>query len=409
MELSKWASPLLLLACLNAGAAQLTLAAPGEPLYLGDKPKSTPLAPSIAARGWQALAIRDGALILTPATELGPSGWLTVQGKHADRLREGKPVTPEPDGKALKLPPDALFALRLSDENGAALPLPGAASASALAPAVLEQGWGASAMIAGKPWTLSTRSQKRPDGKMLAGSLELIGQRGGEEQVLLPVAGGMAFARQELLWLGDLDGDARPDLVLRRTHLTGDVSYVMVLGHERALVTIPDVATASYFSSGVEPESNGFSWAREAALPAPFLMARQGGFTITGEVWTREIGAPAPLLPKVIAERQFKLQGETIRFTLDYVPRVSQELGWGNAAMWNGPVLVRVWFRGRSQVLMEADAPDDDNFTLAFGLRGGSAAIQIGYHPHYNNGMQYHWVFDGERFRRVLAIHEQGC
>lgn len=400
---------LLLASAPQAGAAQLELAAPGQAQYVGDKPPKAALAPWIAARRWQALALRDGALVLTPATELGPSGTLAVQGKNADRLRAGQTVPPRPDGKALKLPPDALFALRLSDDAGAALPLPAGPSASALAPAVLEQGWRASVSIGGAPWTLAARSQTRPDGRMLAGSLEIVATpNGGAEQVLLPVAGGMAFARQELLWLGDLDGDAQPDLVLRRTRLTGDVGYVMVLGHERRQVAIADATTAHYFSSGVEPESNGFSWPAQAPIPAPFLLARQGGFTIKGEDWLRELATP-PALPKILAERQYKLQGETIRFTLEYVPRVSPELGWGSEEMWSGPVVVRVFFRGKSQVLMEAAAPDDDNFTLSFGLQSGKAAILIDYHPHYNNGLQYHWVFDGERFARVLAIHEQGC
>ncbi|HEY0065178.1 MAG TPA: hypothetical protein VGC21_23870 [Telluria sp.] len=403
----------LLLPSILAGAALpalagLQLSAPGAPLSLSDQPQQLALPAWLDSQRWLAVSLQDQSLHLTPVTAVEPAAWLSVQGKQADRGLEGAGIQPPRREQSLRLAPGSLFAMRMRDDDKAASALAGT-HAGLAAPAVLTPEWKASASIGGTAWSFSARAQTRPDGRLLAGSLELIGQSAnGPAKLLLPAAG-MAFARQELLWLGDVDGDALPDMLLRRTRLTGDVQYVFVQGVDVAVLRIPDAKRASYYSSGVEPDSNVFTWPTTRSAPAPFRLTRKGGFTISGEAWQRALGAPAPALPRLIAERQYKLDKDVIRFTLEYLPRAEGPGSSAGDEAWVGQVVVRVFYRGKSQVLMEAAAPDDSDFSLSFGTLGTQAAIKVDYHPHYNNTLHYHWTFDGARFQQVLDVHEQGC
>lgn len=399
---------LLLTTAVGPALAAVQLAAPGTSLYLADRPAKTSLPAWVASQHWFAVSLQDGALRLTPVRDTASAAWLRVQGKQADLALAGSRVAPQRSEPALALAPDALFAVRSADTG---TPLLRAGQFATQTPAaILAPGWRASVSIGGVAWTMSARAQTRPDGRLLAGSLELLGQRAGDSaKVILPAATGMAFVRQELLWLGDLDGDTLPDLVVRRTRLTGDVQYVLVLGIEFSVLRIPDPRRASYFSSGVEPESNSFDWPTGSAPPAAAGLVRKGGFAIDGATWLRDLGSPPPLVPKLLAERQYTLDNEVIRFTLEYLPRAQGEASSAGDDMWLGEVVVRVFYRGKSQVLMEASAPDDGNFALSFGTRAGRPAIKIDHQPHYNNAMEYHWEFDGERFQQVLATQSQGC
>ncbi|SHH15174.1 hypothetical protein [Massilia sp. CF038] len=392
-----------------AWARPLELAAPGTPIALDARPRHVAAADWLAQQRWYGLTLQGNALVVTPVTQLTEASFHSAVGKDADRMLEGAKTALIKPAMALKLAPDSLFAVRILDDNGVPVALPAAAFAGTAPTDVLGQGWQSKVIIAGKAWTLSTRSQQRPDGKLLAGSLEIIGKTEGRApQVLLPASSGMAFARQELLWIGDIDGDATPDLLVRRMRLTGDVQYVFLRGADTAVLTMPDARKASYYSSGVEPESNTFTWPKDRS-PAPFRLTRKGGFSISSAAWQEALGDPLPALPRTLAERQYQLGKETIRFTLEYLPRVGGVDGPVGDDMWAGQVVVRVFFRGRSQVLMEAQAPDDDNFTLSFGTLGTEPGITVDYHPHYNNTLQYHWVYDGERFQQVLATQLQGC
>ena len=74
-------------------------------------------------------------------------------------------------------------------------------------------------------------------------------------------------------------------------------------------------------------------------------------------------------------------------------------------------MLVRESFRGKSQVLMQAQAPDEGGFALSVGLINGKPSVRVGYQPHYNNSITRYWMLDaGEgRFRRLRSEHSQGC
>ena len=97
---------------------------------------------------------------------------------------------------------------------------------------------------------------------------------------------------------------------------------------------------------------------------------------------------------------------------MEYLPRVeSPQESSGNRPAWGGDVVVRVFFRGKSQVLMEASPPDGGAFELAVGVIGEEAGIRVRHQPHYNNSFIYYWIYDKEdqRFRRLSSEQSQGC
>jgi hypothetical protein len=390
----------------------LSVPAAAQPIALLAPGAALPSSPhSLVAQRWHALTLRDDVLIIAPVTRRADAQWHAATGQRADRLLAGRALKVAP-ATALALPPGALFAVRSVDGDGTGQALPLGRFPSSVAAATLDAGWRASATIHGQRWTMSTRVGQQTDGQPLAGSLSIIGrQADGAEQVLLAPAAGMAFARQELLWLGDLDADGQPDLLLKRTLLTGELEYMLALGPDWGTLAIDVDRAARYSAYGVDPENNRFTWRADEAPPGPFKLVRRGGFTISDEAWQAHMPADTAALPKTMAEHAYTLQGERIRFSLEYLPRATEpDPGSANPeAVWKGKVLVKAHFRGQTQVLMEAAPPDGDGFTLSFGTAGGRPAIVVQYHPHYNNSFEYYWIHRGARFRKVLIKHAQGC
>jgi len=381
--------------------ATADMMAPGAPLPTGED--------AIGTQRWYALALQENSLRITPVTATTEAPWRNVQGKQAGRLLAGRSVKPTAE-KTLKLPKGSLFAFRRRGDDGKDIPLPQGNFASALTPATLSGGWRASTVLDGKEWTISTEVRQQADGQPLHGSLTLLAQEAGRAtRVLLPPASGMAFAQQRLLWLGDLDIDGQPDLLLERTLPTGDIEYVLVIGHDFKALHIDVDRTAQHFSSGMEPESDSITWFKGQAGSAPFK--RWSGFTISDTLWLAKLPDDNAPSPTTIADRSYQLQGQTIRFSLVYQPRAADDQRGSSSSntTWRGKVFIMAHFRGRTQVLMEAAQPDGNGFTLDFGMSGGRPAIVVHYQPHYNNSFQHHWIYDGVRFREVLVSHSQGC
>ena len=417
---------------------ELQLALPGQPLsqtgQYGDEEKR-------ALSGWYALSLKEGALIVEQAGTKVPSDFLHATGKRADQLLSGKPLRrpPKPNGFSVKTPANALVLMRIEKNIGGLRKLIPGQFPGSIAPDILREGWTATGEVAGRKWNFSVTHKKRPDGKLLAGSLEVIADPdfpNETRKVLLPPASGMAFTKQELLWLGDMNGDGEPDLLLRRAWVTGEVDFVLVVSREQpprvngvnwltgevdiVPVVSPMLATAyfnpdrpaAYFSSGVDPGSNAFEWHKDQPVPTPVKFISKGAFSIGEEEWIRLLPDRAALLPKVLADRQFKLNGETIRFTLEHLPRAKNETpsSTGNF-IWGGSVLVKVTFRGKSQVLMQAEQPDSGQFSLSVGVVNGKAGVKIDHQPHYNNSFTRYWIFDETetRFRQLQSEQSQGC
>lgn len=412
---------------------QIVLAYPGDELYQEARPKKTKLSTWLVDQRWSALSVNDGALIVEPVTTTIESDWVSVSGKEADRLLEGKTLKrpAKPKGISLKPPTGALVLVRIEPDNGGgSRGLTPGRYPSYVTPTVLREGWAVTTEVDGQKWKFYTRHEKRPDGKLLAGSLEILADHempNGKSTVMVPQAGGAAFLKQELLWLGDLNDDGEPDLLLRRTLLTGEIEFVLVVTPSVGYVSHDPDQPASYFSSGVEPESNGFTWNRKWPIPTAIKFVSQGRFSIGEEEWRKKLdpGASSPneetrpqekkpqtnwellsrdessmAIPILLTDRLFKLNGETIRFTLEHLPRVG-----------GGRVLVKTFFRGKSQILMEAEAPDGGPFVLSVGLIDGGPGIRVDHQPHYNNSFSQYWVYEKaeSRFRRHRIVHSQGC
>lgn len=390
----------------------LQLALPGNPI----SPKVR--GHKDALSGWYAVSIKQGILTLEQATTAVPSDILHVTGKRANQLLAGKPLRrpATPNGVSLKTAEDTLVLMRIKKDSGGSRQLAPGTFPSSIAADILHEGWKAAGEVAGRKWNFSVTYKKRPDGKLLAGSLEVIGAPDDPNElrrVLVPRAGGMAFTKQELLWLGDMNNDGEPDLMLRRTWITGEVDFVLVVSPMLATAYVDPDRPATYFSSGVEPDSNEFKWHKYQPLPTQFNFIGKGTFSIWEEEWIRlHPDNHPPLQPKVLTDRQFNLNGETIRFTLEHLPRAEAEpISSSGEIVWGGSVVINVTFRGKSQVLMQTKQPDSGRFSLSVGLSNDKPAVRIDDQPHYNNEFTRYWIFDETemRFRRLQTEQHQGC
>ena len=169
---------------------------------------------------------------------------------------------------------------------------------------------------------------------------------------------------------------------------------------------------STYFSSGVDPESNTFEWGNKQSNPKRIEFARQGTFSIGEEEWRTQLPDDALSLPRTLTDRQFVLSGEKIRFSLEHLPRAKpQNNSSANGNMRGGSVLVKVAFRGKTQVLMEAEQPDGGSFTLSVGMVDGKPSVRVDHQPHYNNSFRQYWTYDEfeSRFRHLRIEHAQGC
>lgn len=404
---------------------RLELLAPGQPL-----PDISALPPAgdwLPRARWYALRLQDNRFFLQPVRAIRPPDWVVQhtstlppveEDEGARPMVRAKPVSPAfvPEGVTLDIPADTLFALRvLRDDKPRPLPLDPQGYPSLLSePVTLEDKWSRTVALAGQDWQLQTRSRRRPDGGLLAGSMALMMQSIGQaESMLVPPGHGMAFARQELLWLGDLDRDALPDALLRRVWITGEEDYVLSLGGRTATAYLDRDHPVSGFSSGVEESSSEWRHVSKVAeAPGDFQAA--ASFRLDWSLWSGANERIEAGLPFTLADRQVRLGAETVRFTIDYLPRAMPREGEFSSAadrLWEGPWLVRVTFRGRSQVLMQAHSPDEGAHGISVGMSNGQPAIHIDYNPHYNNSFNYSWRYSEEeqRFRRESVHQSQGC
>ncbi|MBI3229067.1 MAG: hypothetical protein HYZ45_02430, partial [Burkholderiales bacterium] len=137
--------------------------------------------------------------------------------------------------------------------------------------------------------------------------------------------------------------------------------------------------------------------------------------SISEEKWNQAFElAVASELPKVMFDRHLMLATEKVRFTIEYLPRLQPEKDVATSAhysLWEGPVVVKAHFRGKSQALLQIGTLDGGPFNVQVDLHDGLPAIQITSSPHYNNGFKYFWSWDDEkkRFLRLGSVQEQGC
>jgi hypothetical protein len=393
----------------------MALTTPGE--VLAGLPGHAPPPPRTLPAPWYAVSLKDGSLVLTAVQATRKPDWREIFESTGTPAAGDTPEQPRPQ-HALALPDSALIGFQLSDtEYGSPLPVPVGSYPSALPlPVVLRDRWAAIVKLDGKAWHLSTAVMRRKDGGPLAGSLSLVAALdSGEKRVLLPPTTGAAFEREELLWLGTVHsdhGDPEIDILVKRTLLTGKVEYVLKLGNAMGSVMFDPDHPYAVFSSGIEAYVDTEVHVRQHR-PLPPAKFGTAAFSIAEEAWNPAVDAAEKEgLPKLLFDRQLQLDGENLRFTIEYLPRV--DAGGSPLSVedaWAGPVIVKAHFRGNAQVLLETARLDDGPFTLQVGKLGGKTAIQVANQPHYNNSFLYYWAWDGQqqRFIRLYKRQEQGC
>ena len=107
------------------------------------------------------------------------------------------------------------------------------------------------------------------------------------------------------------------------------------------------------------------------------------------------------------------LNGEKIRFSFEYLPRLAANDSGPSSSqfMWEGPVLVRAHFRGKSQILQQTGPLDGSALRLQVDMLDNEPAIEMSWAPHYNNSFVNYWVWSerDKRFLRLSRAQAQGC
>lgn len=236
--------------------------------------------------------------------------------------------------------------------------------------------------------------------------LKLFDHATGKERVLIRPAGRLALQRHEVLWLGDLNADSKPEILVRRIWITGEVDYLLTFERGAGVIHFDPDGPYEAFSSGVDGPS--FSIIKPSTQKVPFPSGNFGvsAFSLTMDTWNAEVEAVREL-PRVFADRTLRLDDEPIRFTFEHVPTAS-DADTSSEHMWGGPVLVRVHYRGQSQVLLQAGTVEEP-IRFQVDRLEGKPAIRMDYQPHYNNSFIHYWIHDGDRFRRLSIQQDQGC
>lgn len=384
-------------------------------------------APAKLARPWFALRLDGKALDVSEVTRTRVSRDRSTQG-DAGTL-PSKPGAKPHFQHVLDLPPGALMAVRpLYDEasDDALRVLVGRHASQLAGPALLTAQWRATLKPAAtaqgqEDWELFTDVQRRPDGQLLAGSLRLLARKGSNGAVLelMPPAYGMAFQRQELLWLGWLPGSATPAVLLRRVLLTGEQEHLLILRGQITIARVdPDAPTVS-FSSGVD-EDAAFERTPFDQKRPPEEIAAQAELQFAASEWVALMASAeqTPLVPRRLMQQQANLGKDTLKVSIDYLPRATRanpaagsQASSASPDMWGGSLLVKVEFRGKASVLMEAGFLEDALSIRLGQASDGTPALHMDYGPHYNNSFTRSWIWDDStgRFRRWTNRQSQGC
>jgi len=403
---------------LAAAAALASFPSESQELFAGslilvgvDEPLLGPDDPSTRT-AWRSALVTGAELVVAPVPGTRPSGW-RLEETTLSSTSPGKPVSTErTEPPTLATPDGALFAFQFLAGD---VPPPAIATGrypSLLpTPALLHTTWSADVDLHGRRWRLSTTHEKRGGGALLAGSMALLAtDASGRRETLMPPARGMAFARQEILWLGDLDGDDALDVIIKRTWLTGKIDYLLVVGRWRGSVTVDPDRPSRYYESGVGESASELRH-RSQLVTVPPGRFGSAAFAITDEAWNAKLNQTDGKATSLY-DRHLPFGDDKVRFTFDYVPRSAGEVpsSTPEAFTWGGPVVVRAHYRGRSQIIAELGQLESA-LRVAIGSVESRLVVRIEYMPHYNNSLTYEWVWNEEqgRFVRIAESHVQGC
>lgn len=396
----------------------LHVSIPGEALQVDipDSPHSLPLR---LKKPWYSISLDSSGLVLDRTVTTRRPDWNLITSSTGSQTSASKLSTKSRQSArhALALSNSAILAFRLdhADDKFASFKT-GKYPSSLPLPAILHDRWKSAFEFNGKNWTVSTEVVRRKDGAMLAGSLQLVATNGaGERLVLVPPAHGMAFERQELLWLGSLGPNSGFDLLLKRTWVTGEIDYVLRIGDSLGFAKLDQDYPHSYFSQGVEEYENTETHVSQKR-PQPQGKFGLAALSIPEATWNEAVAkANAEGRPTIMFDQQLILKSERMRVSIEYLPRIergeSESATSSAQSFWDGPVLVKVHFRNKSQILMQTGGLDGGPFRLQLDMLNGEPAIEVSVSPHYNNNFIHYWIWGGteNRFLRLSKAQFQGC
>lgn len=404
--------------CLSLGcgsalaSSEIRMLAPGGAMTTYDEAR--PPASEVASGLWQSVRVTRDGLSIETVTTLRASDYASAQGGPERSWLDFGPGDFKPTGEALDLGDDALFGLYLIDSRTDRPALRDGHYPSALpGSVVLRSGWRSDVRVDDATWTLRTEHQVQADGRLVPGSMELI-VRGadGHESVLVGAALSMAFQRQELLWVGDLDGDRQLDALLRRVHIDGRIEYLLRIRDASGFALVDEDHPYEGYSSGVE-ESIALQRHRDVSHGPPPSRFGIAALQIDATEWNSWLDTPSTTA-MLRYDRTLMLHGEPLRITVESVPRPERKPDGEDSSTgyYGAGLLLRAHFRGRSQVLANLGTLDGSDLRIQADLVDDVPALQVYYVPHYNNLFEYYWRWsDGDepRFRRWAVYHAQGC
>ncbi len=398
----------------------LTLTLPGNEIALESNTSAPP--PTSLSENWYSVSLERGELVVDTVTKTRDPDSVVVTRKLSGSSTN-LAVPQEMDNNprhALALPVGAILGFRFSDSGYPDSKPPtiriGRHASLLATPVLLRANWRQDVNLDSGRWSVGTEHERRKDGQVLAGSMSIVAfSPQSERHMLVPPARVMTFARQELLWLGQMTSTKTLDLILRRTWVTGEVDYVLIVGNSKGFAYLDQDRPFKSFSSGIG-EYETFERHSSQSRQPPGKLNTKSSFSISEGFWNSALGKlDENDLPGTIADRLLKLNSEPVRFTFEYVPylrtRANEASSTNPDYVWEGPLHVKIHFRQTSQVLLQASSLDGGGFGVTVGYMNGEIAIGISMSPHYNNSFTYYWVWseiDG-RFLRLLKVQLQGC
>ena len=292
-------------AALASGSLKVAGALPGSLSLVGaDEPLLGPDDPSTQTE-WRSALVTGSELVVAPVLGRRPSGWRLEESRFSSTSPRKAVSTERTEPPTLGTPDGALFAFQFLRGDVPPPAITAGRYPSLLpAPALLHTTWWADVNLHGRRWRLSTTHEKRADGALLAGSMALLAtDASGRRKTLMSLARGMAFTREEILWLGDLDGDDALDVIVKRTWLTGKIDYLLVVGLWHGSVTVDPDRPSRYYESGVG-ESTSELRHRSQLIAVPTERYGSAAFAITDEAWNAKLRQADPGKTTALDDRQ---------------------------------------------------------------------------------------------------------
>lgn len=364
-------------------------------------------------KNWYSFSLIGDTAVVSQCTGYRNSDWLQSTGSLNESIEEIAGKTFRNNDSALALPQDALFAFHALDDSCQVISFPQKRSVSLLeTPRILRNRWSTKIRFKEELLTIKAIGEKRKDKKLLAGSLALLAISENDTTVLMPPLAEKRFKRQELLWIGDLDGDDAIDAVIKRTLHTGETLLHFHIGTENGTLDIDEEYPYQVYSAGIEDYmSIGKHKSQKLSLKGiePF---GEKAFRLSNEVWNRAYGkVRGGDLPKTLLDYMLTLNGEKIRFTFDYTPRYRTKESGYNLFYGPSPAHITVHYRGRRQALIDLGSSDGDPVRIEIDTIDNKMAIRMEYMPHYNNSFTLYWIWSPakKRFVKYMQYHAQGC